>query len=391
MPIVQMADSPPITERDPGAPIARDAIDPDLIKLSRTRAKIGVITAAGVVALCVYFLIRLGPDRRFGGASDEPTQVAVADVVAGKIDDDAYVALDAEPLMAQAIRVVKAKGDLGWRVTPVRGTAEQMWLVLSGDGWDKPTTRHYVGRLRRIGALPFHDAIDQYATAHPRPVFATAAAVRAGFATNQIATVTGDPVAIRDADRVAFEIVDPKVSTVVVTFTGATTRKDDKGNPIGGHGPLLDASAWAAELGKLGIPAKLAATPAETDAVLGQARFDVAMPAAEVTKKLETAELWAARVDPVTRHYAATWSALRASPAGAFAIGTDVIPEAQLDLVGLYVGRAIPSDAYALITGEVPQDFWYVLPITLALAGIGLLFAWALVRAVRRDLLPTRA
>jgi hypothetical protein len=58
--------------------------------------------------------------------------------------------------------------------------------------------------------------------------------------------------------------------------------------------------------------------------------------------------------------------------------------------VGVYTARAIPEDAYALLVGELPDDYWYVMPITVTLAIIGLLFLWALVRAVRRDLLPTR-
>ena len=78
--------------------------------------------------------------------------------------------------------------------------------------------------------------------------------------------------------------------------------------------------------------------------------------------------------------------ARRASPSVA-----STIPDAQLDLVGLYVVRAIPSDAYALILGEHPQDYWYVLPVTILVALIGLLFAWALVRAVKRDLLAAPA
>jgi hypothetical protein len=40
-----------------------------------------------------------------------------------------------------------------------------------------------------------------------------------------------------------------------------------------------------------------------------------------------------------------------------------------------------------LLTEERPAEYWYVLPITLALAAIGLVFAWALVRAVKRDIL----
>src|SRR4051812_15730697 len=50
-----------------GAPIAKDAIDPELVRLSRPRPKIGVITAAGLVFLCGFFLIRLQADRRFAG------------------------------------------------------------------------------------------------------------------------------------------------------------------------------------------------------------------------------------------------------------------------------------------------------------------------------------
>ena len=65
--------------------------------------------------------------------------------------------------------------------------------------------------------------------------------------------------------------------------------------------------------------------------------------------------------------------------------------DAQLDLIGLYVARAIPDGAYALIAGEKPQDYWYVLPVTIVVALIALLFAWALARAIKRDLLPSRA
>ena len=49
--------------------------------------------------------------------------------------------------------------------------------------------------------------------------------------------------------------------------------------------------------------------------------------------------------------------------------------------------RAVPANAVVLITGEAPQDYWYVLPVTIILAVIALLFAWALARAVKRDLL----
>lgn len=385
-----MAASPPIDEdhaaREPGAPVPRDAIDPELVKLARTRPKIGAITAAAVVVLCGFFLFRLGSDRRFGGEPESPRAVALADVAAGKVADESFVSFEAEPMMSHAIRTARSKRELGFRVAPIRGTGERVWLVLSGDSWDRPTLKAYTGRLRRIGELPFAGVLDAHATAYPRPTFATAASVRAAFGGGPVTTVAGDGIAVAATDRVAFDVVDPGRATIIATFTGK--RDPAEGDP--GHGPLTDAALWIAELGKHGITATVSPTPGQVDAVLGQVRLDVAMPVADVTAKLEAAKLWAARVERVTRHHETTWGALRASPAGAFAAGGGPpVPDAHVDLVGLYVQRGVPGDALALLVGEKPADYWYVLPLTVVLGIIGLLFAWALVRAIR-ELLPAR-
>jgi hypothetical protein len=375
MPIVEMAESESIPEREPGAPVAADAIDPDLVKLTRSRPKIGIITALGIVILCGYFLLRLGPDRHFGGAGSKPNAVALGDIASGKVADDEYIVVEAEPLMSHAIRTVKAIGDLGLRVVPTRGTNDRVWLALTGDGWNQPTTNsRYSGRLRRISDLPFADTLRTYATEHPRPVFAVAGAVRTAMASGKVKTVDGNEVTIGDDDRVAFDLVDPKLSTIVGSL-----------NPR-----FPTVSAWTKALADAGITAKL--TGANTsDEVLGQARFDVAMSAPEATKKLEEGKLFATRVESVTHHFSTTWGALKKSGAGGFMVDTTTIPDAQIDLVGLYTARVIPTDAYALMVGETPDDYWYVLWITVSLAIIGLLFGWALIRAIRRDLLPTRA
>ena len=42
-----------------------------------------------------------------------------------------------------------------------------------------------------------------------------------------------------------------------------------------------------------------------------------------------------------------------AEPAG-FTVKGTTVPDGEVDLVGLYVARAIPSDAYALLTDEKP-------------------------------------
>jgi len=169
-------------ENEPGAPVPKDQIDPELIKLSRPRAKIGVVTAAGILFLCALFLLRINPDRKFGGAGAEPDKVAVADVLAGNVTTERYVSIDgtAEPLMSHAIRATAAKGTRGLRIVPLRGTGDRMWLAISGDGWEAPQLKGYTGRLRRLADLSFAPATYAYAENHPMPVFATADAVRAG-------------------------------------------------------------------------------------------------------------------------------------------------------------------------------------------------------------------
>jgi hypothetical protein len=204
------------------------------------------------------------------------------------------------------------------------------------------------------------------------PLFAKADAVRAGFASGKVATVAGDEISVRDNDRIGFDVVDPNAAVVV----GAYNER------------LPNLAAWTKALTDAGI--SISGTGRDDRE---RAFFDIALPNAVATTatKLEAAGLWAARVDPVTNHHETTWRALKASGPAGFTIGGLTIPDAQLDLIGLYVVRDIPSGAYALIVGENPQDYWYVLPVAILVGLICLLFAWALVRAVKRDLLPTKA
>jgi hypothetical protein len=372
MPIASvMADPAKPLADEPGAPIAKDAIDPELIRLGRSRPKVGIITAAGLVFLCGYFLLRLTPDRHFSGQTAAPDRVTASDVLAGKIDADRFIKLeDAEPLMSHSVRTTTSKGILGLRVAPVRGSAEHLWLAMTGDGWEQPSGGAYSGRLRHLGALPFADSVRDYTCEHPRPVFATASQVRGAFATNKLTSVAGDAITVTDADKVAFDVVDASTAVVV----GALTDK------------LPTAEAWATALAGAGIT-----ITGKPQVSTEMARFEVTGSPAALTGTLEKAELWAARVEPVNHHYETTWGALRASPPTGFSADHATIPDAQVDLVGLYVARDIPRDAYVVLVGERPEEYWYVLPVTIVLLGIGLLFAWALVRAVKRDLLIPRA
>lgn len=367
-----MAEEVTTVPDEPGAPIPKDAIDPALVKLSRSRPRIGMVTAAGVMFLCLYFAWKLNPDRRFSGEPEAPTRVTVEQIANGSIGPDRHVVVDAEPLIAHAIRSATQKGNFGMRVVPARGSADKLWLVLSGDGWSEAITAGHVGRLRPLADMPIADSIESFLAANPRPMFAPASAVRSGFVTNKVSTVAGDTVAVRESDRVGFDVLEPALATVICSF--------------GERHP--NTAACSQVLADLGIT--VSGPPQEGRE---QTRYTITAPDAVATTRtaLESAQMWSMIVEPVTKHYETTWGKLKTSGPAGFTVDAVTLPDTQLDLIGLYVVRSIPDGAYALLGGEKPQDYWYVLPVTILVIVIGLLFAWALVRAVKRDLLPTRA
>lgn len=377
MHIVAMAEDVKTAPDEPGAPVPKDKIDKELVdlanvKLARTKLRIGALTAAGVMFLALFFVLKLNPDRRFSGEPDQARRVTVADIAAGKVGEDAYVIVDAEPLMSHAVRTSTQKGNIGMRVVPARGSAQKLWVVMPGDGWGDAGTMGYIGRLRTLSDLPFADSIASFLAAHPRPLFASAAAVRSGFASGKVTTVAGDVITVADADRVGFDMIDANAATVTCTF-------NERHKNVAECAKVLGDAAIATT----GTP-----VPGRE-----QVTFSVTGPDAVATTrtKLDSAKLFGAYVEPVTQHFETTWGKLKASSPSGFTVDTVTVPDAQLDLIGLYVSREIPSGAFALIVGERPADYWYVLPVTIVVGLIALLFAWALVRAIKRDLLPVRA
>lgn len=372
-PETKSASSAPVAD-DAGAPIPRDAIDPELIKLRRPPPKVGMVTAAGIVLLCVVFWFRLGDDRRFGGSAETPRPVAIGDVLAGKVEPEQLISFTAEPLMAHAILATTRKGASGLRAVPVRGTGDRMWLVLPGDGTDAPVSEQpvYAGRLRPLADLPFAKDVGAYLSRNPRPVFATPAAIRAAIASGgKLRTVSGDELVLRDGDELAVDVVDLTASTIAATFNER----------------FPDVAAWQKAFGSAGLSAALLPAPQTTSEV---ARFGTPLSVTAVATALEKAGLWAARAEPVLRNYRTTWGRLKGSHPTAFSFGSEIVPDPQIDLIGAFVKRDLPDGAYALVTSEVPGDYWYVQPISIALLVLGALFTWVLVRAVRRDLLPPK-
>jgi len=360
--------------KKPGASNGMDEIDPELVSLRGPRAKVGAVTAFAIVAVCLYYMLRLLPDFSFAGAGDKPRDVKLADVVAGTVSSDSNVRLTAQLERAAAARVRTGPGDPGLRLAPVVGSDDKLWVAVPGDGWTKPRVQdRYVGRLRTLSG-PLATGLRDYMK-HPMPRFVTGAELRqarlASADGGKLAAITGPAVTATGATEVEIEVADPGAALVVVTY-------DDK---------LKDAKAWAEALAAAGVIAPGAA-PATTgdDHAAWKVQAPDAVHASE--QKLSNAHLWASRVEPITARTKAAWRDLKAGPDGIQLADGRTLPWAAVDVAAVWAPRPVPAGARVLLTDEAPADYWVVRPLYAVLGVLALLFVWALWRAVRRDFWP---
>jgi hypothetical protein len=374
-----MADDPEAGRgREPGAPIPKDEIDPELVSL-RPRTQIGMVTAFSVVAFCVYLALRLWPDFRFAGEG-APEEVTVADLAAGKVAEDSHVTVAVELERAAAVRVKQSAGVPGLRVVPAVGGGDRVWIVLDGDGWTAPREGgRYTGRLRRLSELPFDGSFLGHVRKHPSPRHVTAEELRRALTTGttEMTAITGDRFTAAEGDLVEIISIDPDAVIVAASF--------------GERQP--DIETWTAALASAGLIDPFAPPRTADDDMVW---FDVKRPGALATasKALEEAGLWAARVEPVTRRDRASWREVSASDAGV-TVGGATLPWSIVDVAAVRAARPVPGDPWVVIVGESPDRYWYIRPLYAVIAIFAVLFAWALVRTARRELLspkvPTRA
>jgi hypothetical protein len=370
MAAIAMSDGERPETEQPGAPVAKDAIDPELVNLRKARPPIGAVTAFGVAALCTYLVVRLIPDIAFSRGDDKPIAATVA-TIGERVNQ--LVEVDAELVMSRAVRLRENESVPGLRVVPIVGTGDRAWIVMTG-GWtaEVRTIEPLAGRVREIDDLPIADELRDYVAGRTWPTFATLASARAAFAGGPLATVTGERVTVNPAERVELDVPVPDAALVVATFNSR----------------LSDAAAWTTALADAGVIAPGAA-PREVTA--NTASYDVAASVAVTTEKLQKAELFAARVEPVNRTLATTWGELARSGAGPLVVAGTPVPDDRVDLVRVMTRRTIPAGALAIVVGERPSDYWYMLPAAIGLGLLAALAMWALVRAIRRDYLRPRS
>lgn len=361
--------------REEGAPIGKDEIDPDLVSLRRTAPTVGIVTAAAIVILCVVLMVRLRHDFAFARGGEDAKTVTVTDVVAGKVADDTYITIEGALDRDAAVRTRVTEANAGIRVVPVVGTGDKLWVAIAGDPWSPyQHDEKLTGRLRALDDVRFADAVTGYMKRSPAPRFVTGDELRnarLGKAA-QLALVGGGTVALRDADDVEIAVADPGAAVIIVAF-----------NPR-----LPDVKAWTDALVAAGAITAGTAPDAATEET---ARWQVRAPdaVAAVTRQLEAAQLWGARVEPATTRHRVPWKDLRADETGV-TLPSGVLPWSAIDVVAVWAPRPVPGDARVLLVGESPGGYWYLTWVYVGLALFAALFTWAFARGLRTELRDIR-
>lgn len=153
-----LAQTTPPENEDLGAPIARDAVDPELLRLSPapTRRHPGV--ALAVLAVCALLVYRLGNDIGYALLSDVPKPLpsARAALAQGHLDASVgqFVSLSGLPDHRNALAYDPKGGRSRMEVFRVLGTDSRMF-VTTQLGIESTPKNGWTGRLRRMSDLSF--------------------------------------------------------------------------------------------------------------------------------------------------------------------------------------------------------------------------------------------
>lgn len=340
----------------------RDDVDPELVRLGRG-AKVGPILALCVLALSLHLLVGLGADFAYsmGDAAARPVGTAAALLAEAHPPANRYITVDAALDFRAPARLWAREGK-GHRLAPVLGTGGRLWVHEDKDalGMTPSDEGRFTGRLRRVDDLPFAAALRQYvASVPPQPRIVFPEAFAAGMPATDVA---GEPLALAPDTRVA---VDETTDTVLVTFVQTEAVVDD--------GSARRALAAA------GLPAPLA--PGET--ALGAWTYEIPGVPADVLAKLHAAHIFGAAVDPKLVRREGARHDLTVDAAG-LTLAERSVPWARVQRVTFFVAQAVPPDAWVVLDGEAPGSLWYVPPLFIALAALGAVMLWALVRQFLR-------
>jgi hypothetical protein len=340
----------------------KDEIDPELVRLGRG-TKVGPVLALSVLGLSAYLLVTLRADFSYANRAEDAEDAGTAAALLARPAPPANTLVSVvAALDFRAPARLWAREGKGHRLAPALGTGGRLWIHQEKDAYGTTPVDdgRFAGRLRRLSDVPFETALRQYFDSlppQPRTVFPEALAT--GIPAVDVA---GEPLVLAPDTRL---VVDENTDTVLVTFVQTDSVVDD------------DSARRA--LAAAGLPSPTA--PGE--AALGAWTYEIPGDVAAVQGKLHAARIFGAAVDPKLVRHEGVRRDLSVG-AGGLTLAGRTLPWARVQRVTFFVPAALPADAWVLLQGETPASLWYVRPLFIAVAALGALMLWALVRQFLR-------
>lgn len=347
-------------------PAKGDDIDPELVRLPRSRTRVRPIMALAIIAICLTLLVRLIPDLIFSRQSSTPIRVDSAADLSADLENR-FVEINVSPDRPQAVRILPSGSSVGEVLMPALGTGGKLWLLLPASPWTGPhvTSENYRGRLMRLADMDFATTLRSYfreGNNVPRPIALSEVRNALASGAMTVRNVAGDTLTVHPDTFVRVHEVAENRARVYAVSTD----------------PYDNEAAWRLALEGAGIlPSDTAAVSSDT----GSWTFEVPAPEGveAIREKLVQARLFAASADEIGKTREGTWSELSLE-------GQDIMlgqPERGFKTQHIAVGAALelPEGAFLLSTTEEPGTYWYVLALVLLLAFFILLFTFGLYRS----------
>lgn len=355
---------------EPSAPPPTDGGDDDLASLAPAPRGKNPLVAAAVVALAVVIGAHLADDVRFAFAARTPADLGDARSLAargGALEDNRYVTIAGQAERRYALYVEPKGVRARQTIFRILGVPEGLFVVAAESPERVDLTERWTGRLRRFDAMPYAPSLRKY--------YASETEVTRYLALDSLRGALSGGGALRDRMGATLTVQPNDKVVVVVRYPGelAVYLSKDK------LPSLADARH---ELDRLGL------SPSAGEETKDEFAFIVPMPEArknEIIGKLSDKQLV---FQPHEERFTVTRGELRLD-GDSLQIGSRAkAPWAQIDAVGVPAPVAIGPDAFILLEGEAPQQYWWAPLLMALLVAFAAFNVWYLVRAIRS---PRRA
>jgi len=157
-------DPPLVSSLEPGAPIAPDAVDPELVNLKVPPARRHPVVAAAVLAVSMLLLYKMRADISYALLPEQPVALGGAEAVAaGKLvgQGDKFVQLTGLPDHRNSVAYDPKGGRGRVQVFRLLGSASKL-LVARKVTLSAELSSSFVGRLRPISDVWFAEPLRAY-------------------------------------------------------------------------------------------------------------------------------------------------------------------------------------------------------------------------------------